>query len=95
MSVLSEQLLQLQQKQQQLLKHYAQLKKENVQLKKALSKKETQLKATEDNLKELQHNFDVVKLSKGAFDDNEKKELDKRLTDYIKEIDRCLQLLNT
>ena len=95
MSVLSDQILQLQQKQQLLLKHYAQLKRENVQLKKSLSKKEVQLNHAEENLKNLQQNLDVVKLSKGAFDDSEKKELDKRLTDYIKEIDRCLKLLNT
>lgn len=95
MSVLSDQILQLQQKQQQLLKHYSKLKKENVQLKKALFKKENQLNSTEEHLKELQHNFDVLKLSKGSFDENEKLALETRLTDYIKEIDRCLKLLNT
>ncbi len=95
MSVLSNQILQLQQKQQLLLKHYAQLKRENTQLKKALSKKDIQLQSTEEHLKALQQNLDVVKLTKGAFDEKEKKDLDKRLSDYIKEIDRCMKLLNT
>jgi len=95
MSVLSNQLLELQQKQQQLLKYYTQLKRENGQLKRTLSKKEVQLKDTQEELKELHHNYDVLKLSKGAVDGKEKKELDKRLAEYIKEIDRCLLLLNT
>ncbi len=95
MSVLSNQLLQLQQKQQLLLKQFAQLKRENLQLKKALSKRDIQLKNTEESMKDLQHNLDIVKLSKGVLDDKDKKELGKRLTDYIKEIDRCLLILNT
>ena len=95
MSILSNQLLQLQQKQELLLKHYLILKRENVQLKKSLSKKEGQLSKTEDHLKELQQKLDVVKLTKGTFEDSEKKALEKRLNEYIKEIDSCLKLLNT
>jgi len=95
MSILSNQLLQLQQKQELLLKHYLILKRENVQLKKSVSKKEAQLQKTEDQLKDLQQKLDAEKLSKGSLDNPEKKVLEKRLNEYIKEIDRCLKLLNT
>ena len=95
MSVLFDQLLQLQQKQQLLLKQFAFLKSENRQLTKRLAKKDAQLTNAEDKLKDLQQKLDVLKISKGSFDDKEKKELERRIDAYVREIDRCLALLNT
>ena len=95
MSVLFDQLLQLQQKQQLLLKQFSFLKSENRQLTKRLAKKDAQLTNAEDKLKDLQQKLDVLKISKGSFDDKEKKELERRIDAYVREIDRCLALLNT
>ena len=95
MSVLFDHLLQLQQKQQLLLKQFAVLKTENRQLTKRLAKKDAQLINAEEKLKDLQQKLDVLKISKGAFSDEEKKELERRIDAYVKEIDRCLALLNT
>ena len=95
MSVLFDHLLQLQQKQQLLLKQFVVLKTENRQLTKRLAKKDAQLTNAEEKLKDLQQKLDVLKISKGAFSDEEKKELERRIDAYVKEIDRCLALLNT
>ena len=95
MSVLFDQLLQLQQKQQLLLKQFALLKSENKQLTKRLAKKDAQMIDAEEKLKDLQQKLDVLKISKGSFDDKEKKELERRIDAYVREIDRCLALLNT
>jgi len=95
MSVLFDQLLQLQQKQQLLLKQFTSLKSENRQLTKRLAKKDAQLTNAEERLKDLQQKLDVLKISKSSFDDKEKKELERRIDAYVREIDRCLALLNT
>jgi hypothetical protein len=45
-------------------------------------------------LSQLQPHADAVRLEAGLLQDEEKKELTKRIDAYIKEIDQCLALLN-
>ena len=94
MNILSGQLVQFQQKLMRVLKQYDQLHKENARLKKELAKKDIHLKAKEDLLKGLQEKVDALQFSKGAFSEDEKEQLNARINTYIKEIDRCMMLLN-
>jgi len=95
MSTLNSQIIQMQQRLKLLISNYMVLKRENVQLKKEIAKKQTLLTDREQLLQTLQQQLDVLKLSKDSFSEDEKSELNKRIETYIKEIDRCLSLLNT
>ncbi len=92
---INSQLQLLQVKLQQLLKNYQQLQKENGQLKKELTKKSAELNTLKETTQNIQQQIDVLKLSKSGFDATEKVILEKRIDVYLKEIDKCLALLNS
>ncbi len=91
---INSQLQLLQTKLQALLKNYQQLQKENVQLKKELGKKSGEAIEAKEKLQTIQQQIDILKLSKSGFDETEKVLLEKRIDIYLKEIDKCLALLN-
>ncbi|NCI45463.1 hypothetical protein [Sediminibacterium soli] len=93
---LSEQIKNIQNKLQLLLKQQAVLQKENQRLKNDLQE------AVFDNMKKtealhtIQQQVDVLKMgSSTLLSDAEKNTLNKRIDGYLKEIDQCLALLNT
>ncbi|MDI9365783.1 MAG: hypothetical protein QM541_12585 [Flavobacterium sp.] len=92
---INSQLLALQVRLQQLIKNYHQLQKESVQLKKNLAKKESELATKDEEMQKLQHQLDALKLTKSVFDETEKALLEKRIDIYLKEIEKCLALLNS
>lgn len=94
MSDLETQLKRIQDKLQQVLKEYAALQKENLRLKEELDKNRTQSFAHQQNIEELKQQVDVLKITSGDWDPNDKKEFEKRINSYIKEIDRCIALLS-
>jgi cell division septum initiation protein DivIVA len=95
MSDINSQLQVLQVRLQQLIKSYQQLQKENVQLKKNLAKRETEVATKKDHMQKLQHQLDALKLTKSAFDETERTLLEKRIDIYLREIEKCLALLNS
>lgn len=84
----------IQTKLQQVLKQSQLLQKENAQLKKELLK--TQLSSTDktERLQVLQQQVDVLKLGVSTWNEQEKAELEQRIDVYLKEIDKCIALLN-
>ena len=94
MSDLENQLKRIQDKLQQVLKDYAALQKENLRLKEELDKNRTQSFANQQNIEDLKQQVDVLKITSGDWDPNDKKEFEKRINSYIKEIDRCIALLS-
>ena len=70
------------------------MQKENGQLKKELVKKSVEINIGKEKLQNFQQQIDVLKLSKSGFDATEKVVLEKRIDIYLKEIDKCLALLN-
>ena len=89
-----QQLKRIQEKLQQLLKEHQALKKENVKLQKELSSSKEQLSLQKQTMESLQEQISILKLSSTAMDETDKKELEKRINAYIKEIDRCISLLS-
>ena len=85
----------IQDKLQQLLKQQALLQKENTRLKKDLEKANLLVDEKQQVMQALQQQMDVVKLSSGNLTEAEKNALSKRIDTYLKEIDKCLALLNT
>lgn len=85
----------IQDKLQQLLKQHQLLQKENGKLKKELEKAQMLNGEKEQGLQSLKQQVDVLKLGSGNLDAAEKNALGKRIDTYLKEIDKCLALLNT
>lgn len=94
MGVLGENIKQLNIKLQQLLKQYNSLVIQNEQQKKTIfTLKETtdQQKNTLDEMKQEQL---ILKASLDKMDETEKKQLEKKLNDYVRNIDKCISLLS-
>ena len=90
-----EQIKRIEDKIQLLLKEYQQLQKElqrlqkdNLQLREAL-----ELKTKKSN--DQAQTIDVLKIQSFTQNDTSKKELEKRINNYLKEIDKCLNLLQS
>ncbi len=93
MSTTDQHLKRIQDKVQQLLKHYSALQKENESLRKELEtvkKEAAQYQEVADGLKQQ---VSVLKLNAGDMNETDKKELEKRINAYLKEIDRCIVML--
>jgi regulator of replication initiation timing len=90
-----QQIKNIQDKLQQLLKQQALLQKENQRLKKELEKAGTLTEEKEQAMHSLQQQVDVLKMGSGNLSETEKNALGKRIDGYLKEIDKCLALLNT
>lgn len=85
----------IQDKLQQLLRHQQVLVKENQRLTKELEKSKQLLLEKEATVAALRQQMDALKLSATAQSPEEKALLEKRINGYLKEIDKCLALLNT
>lgn len=79
---------------QQLLKKFMTLQKENEGLKNELTtsqKKENDYKLAID---ELQQKVNILQASSGQMTHNDQKEFEKKISQYIKEIDKCIGILS-
>lgn len=92
---LDPQIKRIQEKLQVLLKQQLVLQKENQRLKKELEKNITGNSEKQELLQVLQQQVDTLKLGSGKLDESEKQSLSKRIDGYLKEIDKCLAILNT
>ena len=84
---IQEKILQLQ-KQQQLLQ------KENARLLAELGAQQEKTIANETELSGLRQRIEVLGFSNAAMTGEEKKQLEKKLTGYIREIDKCIAMLS-
>jgi NAD-specific glutamate dehydrogenase len=85
----------LQGKLQNVLKQYQLLQKENVQLKKELEKQQSLISQKSEQLSVLHEQVDILKIGVKGWTEEEKKALEKRIDLYLKEIEKCLSILNT
>jgi phage tail tube protein FII len=84
----------IQNKLQLLLKQYSSLEKENQRLEKELGKCSQQHVQQQQVIDALKQQVEVTKISSGNWNDQDKKNFEKRIGSYIKEIDRCITLLS-
>lgn len=78
----------------ELLKKYEFLQKENERLKAELvPAKEREIRFMEQ-IETLEQKVMILKAGAGKMNEAEKKELDKKLHGYLKEIDRCISMLS-
>jgi hypothetical protein len=79
---------------QQLLKKYAVLKKENAALINELELRRSNEKAHLDKIDSLEVQAGILKASSGKMDEKEKRDFERRINQYIKELDKCIAILN-
>ena len=93
MSELELQVKRINEKLQQLLRQRDALSKENEKLKGEIKELRSGHGSNTIRLEQLQQQVELLKVSKGEMSPGEKKALEKRLSQYIREIDRCIALL--
>ena len=89
----ANQIQRIQEKLQQLLRQRDLLLKENGKLREELRKVRDDHADHSRRLEQLKQQVEVLRVTKTAMSEGEKKELEKRLGQYIREIDRCIALL--
>jgi len=78
---------------QQLIKHQARLKKENERLRlelQSFTEKETNY---QQKIDELSQQISILKLGAGEMNEKDKKDFERKINLYIKEIDKCIAFL--
>jgi len=76
-----------------LLKQHQLLQKENERLKEDLKKMQVRGEALYRDAEKFRQQAEVLKLSGNGMEDADKKMLEKRLNHYVREIDKCIALL--
>lgn len=79
---------------QQVLQQYQVLQKDNDRLTKELRELKARDALQAKKIEELEIKMAALKTATGQLDEVDKKELDKRLHQYIREIDRCIAMLS-
>ncbi|HYK57377.1 MAG TPA: hypothetical protein VEV15_12990 [Flavisolibacter sp.] len=91
---LDQQFNSINEKLQQLLKQYSRLQKENEQLKEELQQVRNTETATQQKMEELQQQVSILKVASGELSEKDKKEFEKKINQYIREIDKCISFLS-
>ena len=79
---------------QQLLKKYAALRKENAILKHELEERRTNEKHHLDRIVSLEMQAGVLKASSAKMNEKDKHDFEKRINQYIKDLEKCMTMLN-
>jgi len=77
-----------------LLKKYYQLRAENYELKSENEVLKIKLQEENDKYKELETKFERIKISGALVAGNDTGEAKKKITELVREIDRCVALLD-
>ena len=91
---LEDKITQIQEKLQRLIKQHTALSKENQSLRLALAEAKEQSAQAQQTAEALRHQLDARKYSQALMDPEERKNFEKKLNGYIKEIDKCIALLS-
>ena len=85
----------IQDKLQLLLKHHSILQKENQALKNEMTLLKGRADEFHETTEKLREQVEILKYTNGAeMDQEEKKQFEKRINGYVKEIDRCIAMLS-
>ncbi|MEN9598707.1 MAG: hypothetical protein RL596_1018 [Bacteroidota bacterium] len=84
----------LQLKMQELLNAHKQLRKENERLQKELSQTLQQEATLQEQLQQLDQKLAAARISNSNWTVLEKQALQKKIDNYLKEIDKCMALLH-
>ncbi|MCW3114423.1 MAG: hypothetical protein JWR18_2819 [Segetibacter sp.] len=95
MEEMQEQIQRIDIKVQQLLKEYNASQKEIQRLQKENEHLSKQLQSQTEQAKQLHQKVDAQTFSGSNMEDKAKRDLEKRINTYLKDIDKCLALLHS
>jgi len=90
----TNQIQQVADKVQLLLKHYHESQKNLQKLFKENASLQQQLADKNDQVAKLQQSVEALRLTSSNLNEDVKKDLEKRINTYLREIDNCIALLN-
>jgi len=93
MSTTEQHLNRIQEKLQQMLKQHIALIKENNKLREELDSALHKIISQQKTADELKQQVNILKVSAGEMSEADKKEFEKRINGFLKEIDRCIAML--
>lgn len=93
MEPLQEHIRRIQEKLQQLVKQYSALQKENEKLLLQLSLLKEKESIQHQQIDELNQQVSLLKAAKSGMSEDDKKDFEKRINQYLKEIDKCIAML--
>jgi chromosome segregation ATPase len=94
MNPLEQHIQRINEKLQQLLKQYRLLQKENEKLKKELTDIRGLHTERSKQIEDLEQKVTILKTATNNMNEGDKKDLEKKLNHYIREIDRCIVILS-
>lgn len=94
MNPLEQHLQRVSEKLQLLLKRYKALQKDNERLKQELFDLKQADAARAQQLEDLEQKVIILKTATNNMTEQDKKDLEKKLNQYIREIDRCIAVLS-
>ncbi|MBM3413414.1 MAG: hypothetical protein FJY16_00505 [Bacteroidetes bacterium] len=93
MSTFQHDLERIQQKLLQLVQYQQKLRAENQALREQLANSAEEKELLTAQITQLQEQIGLLKLNSGSLESQEKKEMEKKINQYIREIDRCIAQL--
>lgn len=84
----------IQEKVQHLIKSHHLLQQENEQLKRDVRIANERQDLFKNKMDSLEEKVTAMKIATGQLNDTDRKEVEKKLNHYLKEIDRCITLLS-
>lgn len=94
MSAGEEQIKRIHEKLQQLLKQHATLQKENQSLRDELEATQKQISQYQGTTENLKQQISILQLGSSQMSEEDKKEFEKKINTYIREIDRAIAMLS-
>jgi cell division FtsZ-interacting protein ZapD len=79
---------------QLLLRQQSKLKKENERLRVELQEWRSKEEVYQQKISELGQQIQILKLGAGEMNEKDKKDFEKKINQYIKEIDKCISYLS-
>ena len=79
---------------QQLLKQHTRIQKENERLRQEVEESRRRELQKQHRLDELEQQVSILKVTSGEMDEKDKREFEKKINQYIREIDKCIALLS-
>ena len=94
MSDLEQHIKRINDKLQQLLKNYQQLQKDNERQGRLIDTLQQGKEKDMQQISDLQEKVSILKAAAGQMNDADKKEFEKNINRYVREIDKCIGLLS-
>ncbi|HTL08815.1 MAG TPA: hypothetical protein VL307_11175 [Chitinophagaceae bacterium] len=94
MNPLEQHIQRITEKLQQLLKQYRYVQKENEKLKKELNDIRALHTERSRQIEDLEQKVAILKTATNNMSEQDKKDLEKKINQYIREIDRCIAILS-